>query len=362
MAGCQILRPRGGRFAAAITLCLALIANRAAAQEPSPLSGIPVHRPVRLAATTQEPIAGPTTVHAPTYYADVAPTGYSHTWAQSIFGKTDADSWRPLTLSTFFSDGWNESWVPSPNGSGGAPRQGWINAADGNLYRLGFMTFAQGFNDPPKGNAYLGAFTLLTPLNRRMELITNVPYVIRNSAAEGLPISGSNQLQQETTQSHTTFGDISLTPRFLLHETQDFSLTAEFAFLIPTGSGPLAGNTSITPAISFWHNLCGGWVIRGGAGVAFPLEGSGADTLIGQLAIGQTITPHDVRWFGDFTYYLSVVTGTPLSGGDGTSVALTPGIRTHVGNDWYFLAGVPVPVTTRRVADLGLILWFMKAW
>ena len=28
----------------------------------------------------------------------------------------------------------------------------------------------------------------------------------------------------------------------------------------------------------------------------------------------------------------------------------------------YFLAGMPVPVTTRRVADLGLILWFMKAW
>jgi hypothetical protein len=65
---------------------------------------------------------------------------------QSIFGKPDADSWRPMPISTFFSEGWLEPWVPSPNGSGGAPRQGWINAADGNIYRLWFFTFAEGFN------------------------------------------------------------------------------------------------------------------------------------------------------------------------------------------------------------------------
>ena len=32
---------------------------------------------------------------------------------------------------------------------------------DGNLYRLSFFTFAQGFNSGPKGNAYLGAYTIL---------------------------------------------------------------------------------------------------------------------------------------------------------------------------------------------------------
>jgi hypothetical protein len=34
----------------------------------------------------------------------------------------------------------------------------------------------------------------------------------------------------------------------------------------------------------------------------------------------------------------------------------------HVGRDWYFLAGLPIPVTKDRVADLGMIFWFMKAW
>ena len=88
----------------------------------------------------------------------------------------------------------------------------------------------------------------------------------------------------------------------------------------------------------------------------------GGDNLISQLAIGQTLTDHDVPLFGDFTYYLSTVVNTPLSDGDQTSVTLTPGMRTHLGNDWYFLAGLPTPVTNARVADLGMIFWFMKAW
>jgi hypothetical protein len=66
--------------------------------------------------------------------------------SEKSFVETDPDNWRPLPLSTFFSEGWRKPWVPSPNGSGGAPRQGWINAAFGNLYRLWLFTFAQAFN------------------------------------------------------------------------------------------------------------------------------------------------------------------------------------------------------------------------
>ena len=65
---------------------------------------------------------------------------------------------------------------------------------------------------------------------------------------------------------------------------------------------------------------------------------------------------------GDFTYYLSTVVNTPLSNGDDASVTLTPGIRTHLGRDWFFLAGLPTPLTRARVADLGMVLWFVKAW
>jgi hypothetical protein len=84
--------------------------------------------------------------------------------------------------------------------------------------------------------------------------------------------------------------------------------------------------------------------------------------LISQLAIGNTFTDHDAPLFGDFTYYLSAVADAPLPNGEGTSVTLTPGMRTHLGRDWYFLAGVPVPVTKDRVGETGMIFWFMKAW
>lgn len=313
----------------------------------------------------------PATQPVPTFYPGFGPApaaprvvmGPIDTIGESIFGHPDPDTWRPLPWWTFFSEGWNEAWVPSPNGSGGAPRQGWINAMDGNMYRLWFFTFAQGFNDPPKGNAYLGSYTIFTPLSRRLDLITNIPFVLRNNVVTGLPIVDPTGGPATATKSHSGFGDMSFTPRFLIHETQDFTLTTELAVVVPTGTQPLAGNTtSLVPAISFWNNPMGRWVIRGGVGVFTPLQGGSKEELISQFAIGQTLTDHNVRFFGDFTYYLSTVVNTPLANGDLTRVTLTPGIRTHLGNDWYFLAGLPTPVTNQRVADLGMIFWFMKAW
>jgi hypothetical protein len=148
----------------------------------------------------------------------------------------------------------------------------------------------------------------------------------------------------------------------LLHETRDLSITAELTVLTPTGNGPVAGKSALVPNFAFWYNIADGWVLRGGIGDSISTAGDGANTLISQLAIGQTLTDHNVPLFGDFTYYFSFVANTPLSNGGPTSVSLTPGIRTHLGNDWYFLAGIPVPLTEARVADLGMIFWFMKAW
>jgi hypothetical protein len=145
----------------------------------------------------------------------------------------------------------------------------------------------------------------------------------------------------------------------LLHETQDWSFTAEMAVICPTGNQPLAGRTALTPAFAFWNNFAGRWVIRGGIGDFIPLGGGGSDQLISQLAIGQTLTDHDVPPFGDFTWYFSTVVDTSLRDGQHTSVTLTPGIRTHLGRDWYFLAGVPTPLTDQRIGSIGMIFWFM---
>ena len=70
------------------------------------------------------------------------------------------------------------------------PRRPGVSSACIRLYRLWFFTFAQGFNKAPLGNGYLGAYTIFTPLSRRLDLITNIPFVLRNNAVSGLPITG----------------------------------------------------------------------------------------------------------------------------------------------------------------------------
>jgi hypothetical protein len=345
------------------------------ASPPLPPATSPTATLDDIVASVTAPDASPTpmTVAGPTYYlgTGVAPAaprvvrGPFDTIAASIFGNPDPNTWRSLSLGTLFSEGWDEAWVPSPNGSGGAPRQGWINAADGNFYRLWFFTFAEAFNSGPKSDAYLGAYTLYTPLSRRLLLITNVPFVERNGVGSGLPIaSGPSGLStpRTGTRNQIAFGDITFTPRVMLHETQDFTLTSEVAVTVPTGNQPLTGKTALTPALAFWNNFAGRWVIRGAFGDLIPLGGGGHDTLISQLAIGNTFTDHDVPVFGDFTLYVSAVADTPLSQGQRTSVTLTPGMRTHLGRDWYFLAGLPTPLTSARVGDIGTIFWFMKVW
>ena len=192
----------------------------------------------------------PMTVPGPSYYPayGVAPTaprvelGLFDTITESIFGKPDPNTWRPLPLSTLFSEGWNEAWVPSPNGSGGAPRQGWINAMDGNMYRLWFFTFAQGFNQRPEGQRlprFLHALHAAEPSpGADHEHPLRAPQQRRQRLAHP---STRTSPTATTSKSHTGFGDISFTPRVLLHETKDFSLTAELAVVTPTGNQPLAG-------------------------------------------------------------------------------------------------------------------------
>jgi hypothetical protein len=65
----------------------------------------------------------------------------------------------------------------------------------------------------------------MTPLSRRLELITNIPFVVANNVSNGLP-SINPPGTVSTSHSQSTFGDVSFTPRVLLHETKDFSATA----------------------------------------------------------------------------------------------------------------------------------------
>ena len=71
---------------------------------------------------------------------DSRPSGFFRVAYASIFGPSDYAPWRPLSLRTLFSEGWDEPWIAEPNDSGDA-QQGWINSADGNFYRLSFFSY-----------------------------------------------------------------------------------------------------------------------------------------------------------------------------------------------------------------------------
>ncbi len=283
---------------------------------------------------------------------------------QSIFGRTDPAPWHPLPLGTLFNEGWDEPWIGPPNGARGGPRQGWIDSADGNFYRLWFFSYTYTNTIAGGGNGHLGSFTHYQPLSRRLSLITEIPFVTANIGT--LAVGKQVFPNPSTSPAHANavgFGDLAFTPRVMLHETDNVSLVSQLTVQVPTGYRPSAnGLAVVTPGIQFWANVAPRWVVRGGFNVAIGTNPqAGGTTLVSQLAAGRTFTPHDVPLFGDFTTYLATNTFNNLETGR-TTFELTPGFRTHLGDSYYCLAGINVPVTGPRPYAESAIFWIMKVY
>ena len=284
----------------------------------------------------------------------------------SIFAKTQPEAWRPLPFRTLFSEGWNEPWVEPPGGSKGAPRQGWIDAADGNFYRNWFFVYAFSHDRINGGDGHLGQYVLYTPLNRRLGLIVNVPFIVVNGTASRSSSFPPSLGAPAPSDKSSGFGDLAFTPRVMLFETQDTALSAQLSVRTPTGSlrSGDGARASLTPQLQFWRNVTDKWVVRGGFGVTAPTNHAAGNgpTLISQLAVGQTLFPHEKTPFGDFTYYVSANVLNSFGSAPSTFVSLTPGFRTYLGKDWYLLGGLEVPVANRPPFREQLIFFFVKAY
>ena len=265
--------------------------------------------------------------------------------------------WRPLSLETFFSEGWDQAWASPINGSGGAPRQGWIGAADGVFYRLGIGTFSYAHNAGDNGDAYNGGVTFYTPLSRRFELRYDLPIIVSSKGS--------------TDSYKTAAGDLVITPRVILSESQDFTQSVGVAFQAPTGND-VNGNgiASITPGYEFWSNPWDMLVVRGGITMAIPyghdsFADSGARNTFGaQLAAGYYFTDHDMTPFGDLVFHVgtTLTQATDDRGPHRTTLLITPGFRTHMGRNWYMLAGIDVPVTNPEPFDFQPTVGLMKVF
>ena len=287
---------------------------------------------------------------------------------ESMFGN-QSDLWRPVPLSTFFSEGWLKPWYNYPRSTTGVPRQAWINAYEGVFYRLWFLDFTYVNNTGQNGNAYLGSFTIFTPISQRFQFLFSVPFI--QSDKGGL----SNTY-------HGNFGDFAVSPRFLLWETQDFSQVVECIVRTPTGSTVNGnGQTTLTPQYDFWYGgLPSAGVIRGGTGVTIPTNDAGVTSTVAgrpttvpgsrttfnyDLAVGKYWTPHDATP-GDLVTYLSISGHTTLDdrGPRYSYLSLTPALRFHVTYDYYISAGIEVPLTGPKNQSFTYapIFWLTKVW
>src|SRR5262249_59561213 len=119
-----------------------------------------VGQPTPVAASTRTSAAAPPDMN----FLDVA--------RESLAGDVYAPGrWHPLPLATLFSEGWDEPWAGGPNGQNGegAPRQGWLNAADGVFYRLALATFGYQ-HDVGNGDKWTSAISHSTTLTLSFEL------------------------------------------------------------------------------------------------------------------------------------------------------------------------------------------------
>ena len=271
-----------------------------------------------------------------------------------VYSDEAAKNWQELSFSNLFSKGWDKSWSSPPNGGGGAPRQGWLNAYDGVFFRLSIATF--GWLHGNGGDGYTNNIVSYTPLNQRMEIQTDIPVIASTQGGSG---------------RETNFGDFKITPRLLLSESKEQTQTLNLTFRTPTGD-VYNGNhvASIGPQYNFWTNYWKGLVVRGGVGFAVPYSGditrSGArSTFDANLAVGYYFTPHDYTPVGDMVWYVSTNVSQPIDNrapSSNTFVSMTPGFRTHMGQNWYLLGAVEVPVTSNAPYDYQVQSGIMKVY
>jgi hypothetical protein len=275
---------------------------------------------------------------------------------ESIFGAASKEEWHPLSLSTFFSEGWDEAYVKSPAGTNEAPKQNWFGAADGIFVRLDSLNFL--FTDhmttnggllltpvpwspaKPKtnGNEYFATYNLFLPLNQRLELLVVVPFIASNKTSPTGSYVGN-------------FGDLTIVSRFRLIEQRNFSMVAFVSERTPTGK-KVNGNeiNFVSPSLEFWWNFAPKWVLRGGTGINIDTGRLSATSVyFNRLSIGRYLTTKDARLFKELVAHLTVATLSDVAGRAGhiSDVYLIPGLRFGLDKDqkWYVLSGVQVPVS-----------------
>ncbi len=247
-----------------------------------------------------------------------------------------------LTLSNFFSEGWDQPDVKRPN-PGGAPDMALLRVQTNFLeqeFRTDFYS-QQDLNSAKNRTINFADALIAYGINRRFMVSVTSNYEWLNSRIPN---------------NDTDAASVAIAGRFQLIDIPGSSYALNVKVTSPAKD---IGNdlSTVTYSLAGWEDLTPYGLSR--MGLYFDVLG---DNYVGPHTIGAktTDTAYDVSlaktWtepngtLQNFTTFLELYGTTNLSGGESgqTVVTLTPGIRTGIGHNQVLMFGVDLPVSHPR--------------
>jgi hypothetical protein len=251
-----------------------------------------------------------------------------------------------LTLSNFFTEGWDQDWAKRPNPDG-APDMALLRVSTNFLereFRTDFYS-QQDLNSKKNRTSNLADALIAYGLDRRFMVSVTSNYQWINSRA-------NNDMDES---------NWALGTRLQLVDIPGSSYAFNVKVTSPAKS---LGNdqTTVNYNLAGWEDLTPYGLSR--VGLYFSV---GADNFVGPHPIGtkSSDTSYDVSlaktWteptaaLGNFTTFAELFGTTDLSGATSgkTVVTLTPGIRTGIGHNQVIMLGVDLPVSHPRQYNFG---------
>lgn len=250
-----------------------------------------------------------------------------------------------LTLSNLFSEGWDQPWAKRPHPDG-SPDMTLLRVQTNFLVRRVRLDYF--FQESSAGvktdNVQNLAMLLAWSFNRRFML-----EVSSNEQWSDLRAGGIDS---------GTAG--AATARFQLIDTLNSSYAFQVRTTLPNQS---LGEklTNVASSLAGWHDLTPigfkrmglYWHVQEETYVGPAKAGERRNDITYALSLAKTWTQPDANVFRNFTTFLEGYARTDLDGSHRgrTSLSLTPGVRTNLGNGHAIITGVELPLSHPRTYD-----------
>jgi hypothetical protein len=244
-----------------------------------------------------------------------------------------------LTLSNFFTEGWNQPWEKRVT-PGGAPDMALLHVGTNFLereFRTDFYSQENTASDGTRNVEFLDGLIAYS-FNRRFMLEVVSDYEWKNARDGGADSSGAGG---------------AAVARLQLVDLPGASYDLNFRVSAPNDGIDLK-QTELSPALAGWNDLSGIGLKR--VGLYYSLQedayagpgkpGTRHNDLAYAVSLAKTWTDPKTPVFGNFTTFAELYATTALDGTNpGTELNITPGIRFTLGGGSVLMGGVDLPLS-----------------